>query len=677
MSGQQFCLRWNNHQPNFISVCSSLLHNGALVDVTLAAEGKQLQAHKIVLSACSSYFQSLFTANPCQHPIVILKDVQYNDLKTMVDFMYYGEVNVSQEQLPHILKTAEMLKIKGLAEMPPDAAAATLTKSDNKVEPSSEMHSSNSATTGGTGCNSATDSIWGQESQQFQINLQQHKRTPSPVGLNASPAGRRKRIRKTSNNGGGSIDKNSDEHSSLEQQMSMGQLGQMSFAGSSTNLAQNIHGKIIKDGSQDLESHHHLSHHQQHDSSQESIDESTHASHHLQHHIKPEADVVPQQIPLDIPDTPTPDEPPNVPQTAHSGYHLTPQSSTESLGMGTKRNRFLIRQQRIKRDSDTGTSHHSPDMEIDCSTSSLTTPQMLPTNLSGNISLHPIPSFSSNYLTVPTPKIERHSSEPAPNVPPSPPLQVSTTSAHLLNVPQGMSHQHHTPFLVKQHSHPLLPSQQSHLSPPGSAPINMGNQSSFELQRQYSQPVETSTPPSISISTTVSGGNTSNFTQFSGGLPGLIKTEHGSSSIVLLPESTGQLMTGSFEHTQSLRVKTEELQRSISTPNTSVRELGLSLENPGRSKHCPAIRPGPALGCNYCWNTVDGHNRILRRKTKYHCPECQTNLCIVPCFQEYHEKQSREASSTNSGAQSTSANQDASASSKNSSSRHFPKTESN
>lgn len=238
--------------------------------------------------------------------------------------------------------------------------------------------------------------------------------------------------------------------------------------------------------------------------------------------------------------------------------------------MGTKRNRFLIRQQRIKRDNDTGIAHHSPDMEIDCATSTLTTSQLLPTNLSGNISLHAIPSFSSNYLTVPTPKIERHASEPAPNVPPSPPLQVSTTSAHLLNVPShGMSHHHHTPFLVKQHSHPLLPSQQTHLSPPTSAPITTGNQSSFELQRQYSHPVETSTPPSISISTTVSGiGNSSNFTQFSGGLPGLIKSEHGSSSVILLPESTGPLMTGSFEHTQSLRVKSEELQRSISTPNT-------------------------------------------------------------------------------------------------------------
>lgn len=54
-------------------------------------------------------FQSLFTSNPCQHPIVILKDVKFSDLKTMVDFMYYGEVNVSQDQLPAILKVNTVL----------------------------------------------------------------------------------------------------------------------------------------------------------------------------------------------------------------------------------------------------------------------------------------------------------------------------------------------------------------------------------------------------------------------------------------------------------------------------------------------------------------------------------------------------------------------------------------
>lgn len=73
----------------------------------------------------------------------------------------------------------------------------------------------------------------------------------------------------------------------------------------------------------------------------------------------------------------------------------------------------------------------------------------------------------------------------------------------------------------------------------------------------------------------------------------------------------------------------------------------LSIEN--RSQHCPVIRPGPALGCNFCWNTIDDHGRILRRKTKYHCPECQTNLCIVPCFQQYHEKQPPSNESNTSG----------------------------
>ncbi|XP_074030084.1 BTB-protein-VII isoform X3 [Leptinotarsa decemlineata] len=123
MTVQQYCLRWNNHQPNFISVFSSLLSSQSLVDVTLAAEGKHLQAHKVVLSACSSYFQSLFASNPCKHPIVILKDVKFGDLRVMVDFMYHGEVSVSQEQLPCILKTAEMLKIKGLTEIPVDNSA--------------------------------------------------------------------------------------------------------------------------------------------------------------------------------------------------------------------------------------------------------------------------------------------------------------------------------------------------------------------------------------------------------------------------------------------------------------------------------------------------------------------------------------------------------------------------
>merc|ERR1712061_560860 len=77
-----------------------------------------LQAHKMVLSACSPYFKALLEENPAKHPIIILKDVPFQHLTAILEFMYAGEVNVAQDQLPAFLKTAERLKVKGLAEAP-------------------------------------------------------------------------------------------------------------------------------------------------------------------------------------------------------------------------------------------------------------------------------------------------------------------------------------------------------------------------------------------------------------------------------------------------------------------------------------------------------------------------------------------------------------------------------
>ncbi|XP_050430082.1 longitudinals lacking protein, isoforms A/B/D/L-like isoform X4 [Adelges cooleyi] len=113
---QQFCLRWNNHQRTLISVFDSLLESGTLVDCTLAAEGRYLKAHKVVLSACSPYLGVLLSQHQEKHPILILKDIKFQELKSMLDYMYRGEVNISQEELGTFLKAAESLQIKGLTE---------------------------------------------------------------------------------------------------------------------------------------------------------------------------------------------------------------------------------------------------------------------------------------------------------------------------------------------------------------------------------------------------------------------------------------------------------------------------------------------------------------------------------------------------------------------------------
>ncbi|KAB0802098.1 hypothetical protein PPYR_04284 [Photinus pyralis] len=113
---QQFCLRWNNFQANITSQFETLRDDEDFTDVTIACEGQQLQAHKIILSACSPLFKELFKSNPCPHPIIFMRDVEAQHIVALMEFMYAGEVNVAQAQLSAFLKTAESLKIRGLTD---------------------------------------------------------------------------------------------------------------------------------------------------------------------------------------------------------------------------------------------------------------------------------------------------------------------------------------------------------------------------------------------------------------------------------------------------------------------------------------------------------------------------------------------------------------------------------
>ncbi|KAH7961188.1 longitudinals lacking protein, isoforms H/M/V [Rhipicephalus sanguineus] len=120
MGSQQFCLKWKSHYSNLLSALDQLLFSESLTDVTLACEGFSLKAHKAMLSACSPFFQTLFAENSHQHPIVILKDFKFSELRAIVDFMYHGEVNVSREQLSSLLRAAEALQVKGLTDLTSD-----------------------------------------------------------------------------------------------------------------------------------------------------------------------------------------------------------------------------------------------------------------------------------------------------------------------------------------------------------------------------------------------------------------------------------------------------------------------------------------------------------------------------------------------------------------------------
>ena len=87
-----------------------------MTDVTLACEdGKQMEAHKVVLAATSPFFLDLLKKNKHPHPLIYMKGTKSDNLDAMIDFFYRGEANVSQENLEDFLLLADELKLKGLS----------------------------------------------------------------------------------------------------------------------------------------------------------------------------------------------------------------------------------------------------------------------------------------------------------------------------------------------------------------------------------------------------------------------------------------------------------------------------------------------------------------------------------------------------------------------------------
>jgi len=120
-STDNFCLRWNDFAENVSGAFKELRAESDFFDVTLACSdggARTLQAHKVILSACSTFFKTTFrqqmNAHKHPNPYIYLRGVSYSDLVSILDFIYNGEVNVAQEDLNSFLAVAEELQIKGL-----------------------------------------------------------------------------------------------------------------------------------------------------------------------------------------------------------------------------------------------------------------------------------------------------------------------------------------------------------------------------------------------------------------------------------------------------------------------------------------------------------------------------------------------------------------------------------
>ena len=133
-SKEKFCLKWNDFASNISLAFREIRDEKDFFDCTISCGARQIQAHKLILAACSPFFRNILKQNPHPHPLLYLKGVEFNDLQAVLNFMYHGEVNVAQEELNSFLAVAEDLQVKGLTQSN-SASSNSSSKQSSDLDP--------------------------------------------------------------------------------------------------------------------------------------------------------------------------------------------------------------------------------------------------------------------------------------------------------------------------------------------------------------------------------------------------------------------------------------------------------------------------------------------------------------------------------------------------------------
>ena len=116
MTFDMFHLAWRDFELFMSDSYKHLLNNQTFADVTLATEDdQQIKAHKVILSASSPVLKSILEKHPHQHPLIYLSGIKYDELRSIIDFIYVGKTEVSQDMLKMFMGTATKFKVKGLS----------------------------------------------------------------------------------------------------------------------------------------------------------------------------------------------------------------------------------------------------------------------------------------------------------------------------------------------------------------------------------------------------------------------------------------------------------------------------------------------------------------------------------------------------------------------------------
>ena len=134
MGQAEYLLEQKDFLSNYVGSFQQLKEDKELLDVTLACEDETVEAHKVVLSACSPFFRNVFKKATHVNPFIYLKGVSHKDLVALLDYIYTGQTKVLAEDVDRFIQVGKDLQVKGLADEEDEVIENTKDKKARKTK---------------------------------------------------------------------------------------------------------------------------------------------------------------------------------------------------------------------------------------------------------------------------------------------------------------------------------------------------------------------------------------------------------------------------------------------------------------------------------------------------------------------------------------------------------------
>ena len=108
---------WEEHHDKTKDSWRHLFESNKFTDVTLVCgDQKTIEAHRLILSACSPVFAKILDQNTSPHPWIYLRGIDYEELKSIIEFIYLGASSLESSKVNEFFEIAADLEVSSITK---------------------------------------------------------------------------------------------------------------------------------------------------------------------------------------------------------------------------------------------------------------------------------------------------------------------------------------------------------------------------------------------------------------------------------------------------------------------------------------------------------------------------------------------------------------------------------